>query len=402
MTETQQHLINIIAHQLFGQNYDFLRGANWKSILNEAEQQAVFPFVYSFFREHFPDESVTEEYQKYKKIFLSHCASAIRNLYDHNELHRLLYSNSIQYVILKGQASAMYYPEPVLRSAGDVDFLIHKEDIKSVDAILSQAGFMKTAEAEKHEYHWAYQRHNTTLEMHWEFPGIPEDDSKIKEYALSVFNDATLCEDQNNEYIIPSVFHHGLVLVLHSVCHLTGTGIGLRHLLDWIVFENSFEEEKFLELFEKPLKEIGLWRYSQIMTQIGVLNFGCRQRNWCKDVSEDLCTAILNDIIRGGNFGVKDGTRKLQAKLMSNYSTKKVEDGNMLQNLIANVNTRAERNIPLVKRYPILLPVGWINVGFEYLKWVYSNKGRGIDKKLISDAEKRQKIYSELKLFEGN
>ena len=32
---------------------------------------------------------------------------------------------------------------------------------------------------------------------------------------------------------IPAPFHHGLILLLHTVHHMLGEGIGLRHLCDW-------------------------------------------------------------------------------------------------------------------------------------------------------------------------
>ena len=52
------------------------------------------------------------------------------------------------------------------------------------------------------------------------------------------------------EYMVPTAFHHGLVMLLHVAGHLINTGIGLRHLCDWAVFAAKFSDEEFCEMFE--------------------------------------------------------------------------------------------------------------------------------------------------------
>ena len=55
---------------------------------------------------------------------------------------------------------------------------------------------------------------------------------------------------------MPSHFHHGLNLLLHTNQHLLGEGLGLRHLCDWAVFAAGFSDEEFRELFEEKLKAV--------------------------------------------------------------------------------------------------------------------------------------------------
>lgn len=68
--------------------------------------------------------------------------------YEHTELHDLLTENSIPYVILKGVASASYYPNPVLRTMGDVDFLIDSANFLRVASLLESIGFEKAIDDE--------------------------------------------------------------------------------------------------------------------------------------------------------------------------------------------------------------------------------------------------------------
>ena len=395
----QRQLIQIIANQVFHAEIEIL-DYDERLILKEAQQQTVFPLVFSYLKTAKPYIAEKDRLWNYTLIISKHYSTAIRNLHDHNVLHSILSEANIPYVILKGQASAKYYPDPILRTMGDVDFLVHQTDCNKVDELLSEAGFIRNDESEKHPFHWAYHKGNSTFEMHWQLPGLPEDTKIIDKYTNTIIDDATLCDDQNRTFLVPSEFHHGLVILLHMLSHMTSTGIGLRHLLDWLVFVNHFPDNEFRLLFETPLKEIGLWKFAQVITQIGVLYFGCEKHLWCAEIGEELCSGILEDIFGSGNFGNKDASRKLQAKLMRNSKSRKIEEGSVLRNLITNVNVKARKDFPISVRFPILLPIGWSAVGVEYVKWAIQYNKVEIDHSTIMDAKRRQKMYSQLKLFE--
>ena len=112
-----------------------------------------------------------------------------------------------------------------------------------------------------------------------------------------------------------------------------------------------------------------------------------------------MCSDLLEDVIDGGNFGIKDDSRKIQTKFMRDSETRKIEGGSSLRNLIVNVNSKARNDFPPAKRYSVLLPIGWFFVVIQYFRWSY-NKGLVIDKKTVLNIKRRKKIYSELKLFE--
>ena len=399
MTEEQLQLINIVSNQLFNTAFDIPENTDWNSVLDESQLQSVFPVVYDYLMKRNPELLNNHLFQKYNILYSRFYAEAIRNLHFHEELHNLLFNNKIPYVILKGQASALYYPDSLLRTMGDVDFLIDIVNRDIVDELLIDSGFIKSNFTEKHLFHWAYTKDKAKLEMHWEIPGLPKKHHTIDKYVQNIIDKAVICNTQNGKFYIPSEFHHGLVLLLHMLSHMTSTGLGLRHLLDWLVFENSIPEDDFLEKFELPLKSIGLWKFVQVLTKIGELYFGFNPRKWSISVNADLCSDLLEDVIDGGNFGIKDDSRKIQTKFIRDSETRKIEGGSSLRNLIVNVNAKARNDFPPAKRYSVLLPIGWFLVGIQYFRWSY-NKGIVIDKRTVLNIKRRKKIYSELKLFE--
>lgn len=397
MDEQKFLITRIVGEQLFNHSSDAVQYGNLESLISEAENQSVFPIVFSAIDK---SKLTKEQSDRYDRKNLQYKAQNIRNLQTHIAVHQILSSQNIDYSILKGQASARYYPNPLLRTMGDVDFIVRENDIDKADALLQDYGFEKIKNAEKHEYHWAYKKGKDSVELHWSVPGLPNDD-KVKSYFDDLIAKRQTTSLDNGTIFVPSDFHHGLVLLLHTISHMTGTGVGIRHICDWLVFQNSMSEEDFVRIFEQPLKNTGLWRFAQVLSQIGVLYFTCKNQKWCSDADDSICKVFLEDVLQGGNFGIKDDTRKSQAKLIQNKRSKKVEKGHMWKNGLISINEKAKTDFSFCGKVILLRPLGWIIVCFQYLFRVVTGKRNNVfSRDIYTDASNRQKLYAELKLFE--
>ena len=401
MTREQSLLIDILGKQLFDaqKEPDALNGEERKAVLEEAKHQAVYPFVFDYLESRMSED---DAFLKYKKQSDVYAINNIRNIHTHSQIHQMLGKNNIPYVILKGQASARYYPNPMLRPMGDVDFLVNREDRDHVSKLLEAEGFSKPDPAERHGFHWAYQKGKVKVELHWDVPGVPRTDNEIiRSYLSDIIENRELASVSDATFYTPSVFHHGIVLLLHTISHTTTTGIGLRHLCDWLVFVNSMPENVFTELFLDAIREMRILTFAQALTRVGTLYFGCPERQWCIEADEKLCADLLEDIISGGNFGRKEKHRGSQAMLFRNRDTRKVSHSDTLQNIAASVKKRAETDYPVCTSVPVLSPFIWCLVVIQYLVRVAQGKKYSmLDRDHISEALWRQSIYEELKLFE--
>lgn len=391
----QMQLLDLVSFALFGgEKCDI---PLTPEVLKEANQQAVLTLM-KVERETFPD------------FYLSHAQTLVNNVridYEHAEAHRLMMKAGVPYVILKGSASAAYYPEPLFRTMGDVDILIARSDLRKVDAILCENGFHPT-ENNEHPCHLAYHRKTygalSTWEVHWKANGVPNGKvgAKIEEYMADIIVNAEHRQVSEGEYMVPTAFHHGLVMLLHVASHLTNLGIGLRHLCDWAVFVAKFSDEEFCEMFEDKLKEVGLWRFAQLLTQLSVKYLHCPAKEWCGAGDDDYLEMMMVDIMNGGNFGVKDSNRLNQLKLMPNARNGKMEDRSLLGQLILTMNDRARRDMPIAAKVPLLLPIGWLYVGGRHLVRIKQKRRPTIDvKDMIAGAAERKEIYKEFRLFEA-
>ncbi len=391
----QLQLLDLVSFALFGEGRCDIPLNN--EVLQEANVQAVLTLLNA-------EKKLAED------LHLMHMQTLVNNVridYEHVEAHRLMTNAEVSYVILKGSASASYYQEPLLRTMGDVDLLIDKSDLPKVDAILREHGFVPTG-GKEHHFHMAYHRKAygsiSTWEVHWEPSGVPEgkEGEKVREYLSDIITSAECHNAPEGEYLVPTSFHHGLVMLLHVAGHLINTGIGLRHLCDWAVFVAKFSDEEFCEMFEEKLKTVGLWRFAQLLTQLSIKYLHCPERVWCGVGDDDYLEVMMVDIMNGGNFGVKDKNRINQAKLMTNSIKGKVDNTSLLKQLFLTMNEKARCGMPLTVKLPVLLPIGWVYVGGRHIIRIMQGKRPTINVgDMIAGATERKKIYKEFRLFEG-
>ena len=318
--------------------------------------------------------------------------------YEHARIHEIMSAEGIPYTIIKGYASALYYRDPLMRSMGDVDFLVEPNYIEAAGNALEKYGFEKTQK--NREFHDVYIGNNCRYELHSEPAGIPKGKTgeKIRGYLADVIECSKTVETEVGTVRVPSDFHHGLIILLHMCHHLTGDGLGMRHLCDWAVFTASLGEEKFLEMFESALRDIGLWETAKIMTAIACNYLGAPMMNWVRDADKILVRRILVDIFSGGNFGQKSADRSHESLLISNKNEKDVP---MIKQLFRSANSIVCSNWAAAKKYKILLPIGWIFFGGRYLiRSVFGKRPAVRVKKIANEAAQRKKLYAKLRMFD--
>lgn len=389
-------MLEILAAQLFAKPMPSFTGVDWECLMKEAEQQTVYKLIYHAVGSQIP---ATME-PKCKSLYFANMADGIRNSHQHEALHRILTENGIPYVIIKGMASASYYPVPFARCMGDVDFLIRQEDFSRTTDLLVNAGYVTKGKGSIK--HLTFYKDGDTLEMHREPGGLPDGEKGdlCRAYLSDIIETETEYATQHGVCCIPDAFHHGLVMLLHTASHMINSGIGLRHLCDWAVFADRLSNETFRNLFEEKLRAVGLWRFAQLLTQVSIKYLGCAEKQWAQeDVDDALLEAIIGDIFDSGNFGRKDFERINEAKLMTTDRTATIDDSRFV--LLKALTEKAYAIMPTCKRVKILLPVGWICVGVKHLIRIRNHKRPKLHvKKMISGAKERKTIYLQFRLFE--
>ena len=105
--------------------------------------------------------------------------------------------------ILKGQGAAQFYPDPTLRSMGDVDFFVNREDIPRAEAVLTSHGY--TLRETEHDCHRILDKQGVRLEMHYAIPGVPtgEAGSILNGYLEDLLAASILTENETAACVCP-------------------------------------------------------------------------------------------------------------------------------------------------------------------------------------------------------
>lgn len=316
----------------------------------------------------------------------------------HCQIHRVLSQNGIPYVILKGSASAFYYPEPTARAMGDVDFLVAKENVRKAGEALLQNGFAPIQN--DNEHHYEFRKDGILYELHYAVNGVPEGQmgGVVESYLADTIETAQTRNLKYGHAMLPDEFHHGLIILLHNARHMVSSGMGLRHLCDWAVFVHRVSD--FPERFEQPLRQMGLWIYACQMTALCCRYLGLPGQSWCGSWDDELMEAMIEDIIGAGNFGRKRQDNR-DRWLTTNITAGGVSNRSMLAQLLHSVNEVTKMRWPAAKKCFLLLPLGWICFGGGYLLRMVAGKEKKLHvKQMVRDAKKRRGLYSQFKLFE--
>lgn len=410
MNEVQNLLLQVIGAALFGGKTPTVADNQILPLISESKAQAVFPLLFSVLDGQLKEKLTSEQYAEQSEDFFRYAIVGTQNFAEHSELHELMIANDIPYVVMKGFASAMYYPEPSLRSMGDVDFLVHLEDLERAGKATESAGFVIDHGEEEGSKHIAYHRDPMSIwELHRTINGIPggEVGEKIQAEMDKAIDTAELVDQDDVICRVPDKLHHGLIMLLHTASHLTSEGVGLRHLCDWVMFASSLSDREFREIFEKKLKGFGLWRFAQVLTLLGIRYLGAPKRVWALEaveshkVDDDTLEGLMNDILSGGNFGTKDMNRYREIKYISDRGEHTVSSGGILRQGFRTMNDKVRVDHKTIGKHKILYPIGYIAEGGKYIGLLITGKRKTSGtKQMLKEAAERKKIYSSLKLFQ--
>ena len=399
---TQRTIFGLLSHNLFQVPFAPETGVDWTAVFRESKQQAVDVQVFM------DRERLTgmpeELYQQIQAYLFRRVVKNIQVHAHHTELHRLLTGHGVRYVVLKGAASARYYPDPQSRAMGDVDFYVQKSDFEKALELFREAGF-EAGELD-HICHVVLRKKPMHYEMHHTPAGVPG--GQVGQIILGYLSDlreqACLVENKTVSCYCPSDFHHGLIMLMHMQHHLLAEGIGLRHLCDWAVFVDKFHGTEFPELFQEKLKKAGLWRLARILSLCAARFLGLGELPWMREGKgdEQAAAALMEDILAGGNFGNKDRQRAYEGMFISDRGKNGVGD-RRLRMAFQSLNRITFAKYPIFRKIPVLLPVGWIMAFVGYLFRNHKRNSQGSQSHVLSAYRKsapRIRLYQSLGIYE--
>ena len=204
----------------------------------------------------------------------------------------------VPYVILKGTSAAQYYPHPEYRTMGDIDIITRQEDYNSAcEALLKNAWSETTNKFDlERGRHRSFEKEGIIVEIHAFF-------ASMNDVKRAKAIDELIMRNISEKHILPDMIN-GLVLIEHINQHME-EGIGLRQIIDWMLFvDRCLTDDKWND-FEIMVAETGLKELAVTTTRMCEIYLGLPEHTWCKDKNIKICSALMDYITECGNFGNK-------------------------------------------------------------------------------------------------
>lgn len=364
-------------------------GILWSSLLEKAKKHVVLSLMYDIIME----TDITEEQCKYVE---KHCRTIVSQNYHLLFLTKylvgLFQQNNVEVLVLKGVATAEWYPVPELRKSGDVDLLVSKAvDMEKVTAILKEAGFRS-----KEEQHANYHREfvsdeGMSVEVHTDFTehftskqlnvamerqvqgGL---ETMVREKALGV------------ELPMLSRAYHGYELLLHMLHHFTTSGFGLKLLCDWVVCWRQVWTSEEKEVFRQLTNDSKTTGFAEAVTEVCVKYLGLEPEKFAWDYSNtDIPTEeLLREILDAEEFGRNDNRRMVMM------------NGTGFFAYVREFQHQMHLNFPKAGKCFLLWPVLWAITLFRFL--INNRKVRNTStREILKEANRRSALMERLKLL---
>lgn len=370
MTREQIVFIQILSDYLNNRKTTInLDGLEWKDILLIARKQQVSGIVYSQVNKYMPLD-VSEEF--YKELIAT-LYSQSRIEYELNRIKKDLSISEVPFFIIKGKTIAALYPNPLLRTMGDIDVVVHSSDREKCHRIMIDRGFECNARLKDRE--WQYFKMNMEFEFHDHLVYKEVINERIQ---FDFFNDYwQYVQDGELDWNF-----HLLFLIFHLRKHLMNAGAGFRPFmdiaivaqkrqLDWKWIEGKLERIEMLVFAKKCYGVIERW-------------FGIGTP-LASAIDDDFYNIITEKVFNDGLFGLNNIDNS-DAAIINTIRGKKHPKLNMIRIVLKRIfpprnEMQGIKEYEYLNRFVILLPIAWIQRFIKRIRaggikaWINDIKG---------------------------
>lgn len=303
-----------------------LKEVDWKELYAIAKKQALLGVLFYGIRR-LPKELAPEQ-----KLLMQWMVMAeqirkqnIRLFLDSVKVCKNFENKGFANCILKGQGNALLYPDPYMRTPGDIDIYLAGGRKRVMQYI------NKVCPNQVMRYHHVdFPVMKTAIEVHFtpSYMFNPIHNRRMQKWFEEVMgeqcNHRVSLPDGYGEIHVPQVSFNVIYILSHLYRHIFTEGVGLRQLLDYYFvlvkwhtdLTNLTDSNKSLpqitqintdlDALRHKLKYLGLWKFAQAVMFVMKEVFGLSEDRMIAPMDEREGRFLLDEIMRGGNFGQYD------------------------------------------------------------------------------------------------
>lgn len=367
-----------------------LRQPNWDEIYSLASLHNLVPVVYDAARElpEFSDAPVSLR-EKFRQTTIYQSSTQFLRTEMLFSVYDAFLENGLKPLLLKGLICRNLYKSPDLRVSCDEDLWIQKEDLEKYDNLLKGLGYQPDLEDLKEKLdevqELTYSNGTLSLEMHIN-PFGTENELRVRMNRLfdHSYEKSVRMEIQGHTIYTLNATEHFLFLFTHLFKHFLLGGVGIRQILDQLLFLETYRSEIDFERINDGISELhGQTFYAAI------LNLGVKYLGFTAIAAPPLTKELeplIDDLIESGCFGNHSKAQHYSAAYILAESTQEDTKRPGIITLLFPPASRIYYSYPFLIRRPWLLPAAWF---LRFIK--FGKELMRSDKTLVNDSIRRGK-----------
>lgn len=276
----------------------------------------------------------------------------------------------IDFLPLKGAILRGLYPAPWMRVSGDIDMLVHGDELAQAEQVLiEKLRYTVTREDAHHDHVTAPTGFH--VDLHFQ---LTEREEPAKPLLDGVWDRCARVAGKEHEYRMDDDMFY-LFHVFHAAAHFQMGGCGVRTVLDTWLLNHRLEADK--EKRRDLLRQARLLPFAEALEAVA--------EAWFSGVEDDRFRDMEEYIFTGGLFG---GSQRIAAA--------QARHGNRLSYLIHRafppISVMRYVGYPVVVKWPMLLPACWVH---RLVRGLVQGKGKLIPfelRKTKKETERSEQI----------
>lgn len=294
-----------------GTGVEWLRDCQWKSLLELSKVQCVFGILADVLATFKGNVEVSRD------VLLIWIGLVMKLEQRNIKMNRMVISLfgkmrslGLHPVLMKGQAFAQNYPNPLHRVCGDIDLYFKQQDDckKAIDWAIRVGGYAHQGNESAWEHkHFAINLKGFEVELHYQMCRF--ENHRLQKRLQNIIDHEfavnepyyVRIEGEEIETVPPtlSVLHQ----LMHITRHLLEAGVGIRQICDLAVYIDRHCDEINADVLRRYVEELQLDEVAGALGYILVEMLGLKKEKWPLEIVADHAEFIIRDIFDGGNFG---------------------------------------------------------------------------------------------------
>ena len=227
---------------------------DWAEMVRIADRHELL-----FFLEKYADNMPPQLADSLEQRWVSLMAQHLAQMQAVEDMQAALEKAGVDYLFFKGTVTKKRYPDPMLRTMGDIDVLYRPNQQTAFRAVMEAMGYGDFQAGRKNDTYW--KRPLVCVEAHRRLIGA---DSRYAEYCDGVWERAKPVPGLSHGFEM-AVEDEFLFNVIHLAKHLSEGGAGVRFILDVFIYHHLPMDESYVQ---RVLEALGLTRFYTVICQL--------------------------------------------------------------------------------------------------------------------------------------